>query len=67
MIKKINNCVSCEYCIGSGCPNAEREIKVCDICGEEPEYDEFYRYTDVSKHLINKEVCVECLKELSRI
>ena len=67
MIKKIDDCVGCENCIGNNCPNTAREAKVCDICGKEPEYNEFYRYTCPEKHLFNKEVCVECLKELTRI
>lgn len=33
MIKKINNCVSCDLpCIGKQCPYSSRMVEVCDEC-----------------------------------
>lgn len=57
MVKIENFCVDCgRPCLGSGCPNRNLEICICDQCGEQIPWDAIY---DVD----GEELCEYCLKE----
>lgn len=58
MTQYISNCVGCETCIGTGCPNRRKHREVtCDCCGAElMDNRDLYRIN-------GKDLCIDCLIE----
>ena len=58
MVKIENQCVGCERCMRSSCPNRNVEVYYCDKCGEEISGDVY--------EVDGDDLCEHCLHEMFR-